>query len=101
MSASAVTFEAALSRHQSGRLAEAHNNLGNAEQDCGRLDPAILGLRRATALKPTYGEAQGNLGNALAAAGALQGAAAAYMRALEHSPNHLDILHNFAVTLLA
>ena len=45
--------------------AEAHNNLGNALRDQGKLDEAIARYRRAVELKPDYAEAHGNLGKAL------------------------------------
>ena len=46
-------------------FAEAHNNLGNALQEPGKLDEAIACYRRALELKPDYAEAHNNLGNAL------------------------------------
>ena len=49
--------------------AEAHNNLGNALQDQGKLDEAIACYRRALELKPDYAEAHTNLGIALQARG--------------------------------
>jgi tetratricopeptide (TPR) repeat protein len=46
-------------------LAEAHNNLGAAFKDQGKLDEAIACYRRALELKPDFAEAHNNLGNAL------------------------------------
>jgi protein O-GlcNAc transferase len=43
--------------------AEAHNNLGNALNDQGKLDEAVACYRRALELKPDYAEAHNNLGN--------------------------------------
>ena len=45
--------------------AEAHNNLGVALHEQGRLDEAIAACRRALALRPDYAEAHSNLGVAL------------------------------------
>ena len=45
--------------------AEAHNNLGNAFKEQGKLDEAVACYRRALELKPDYAEAHNNLGNAL------------------------------------
>ena len=44
--------------------AEAHNNLGNAFKDRGKLDEAAACYRRALELKPDYAEAHSNLGAA-------------------------------------
>ncbi len=63
--------------------AEAHNNLGNALRDQGRLKEAVVVYRRALALKPDFAEAHNNLGNALNDQGKLEEAVAAYRRALE------------------
>ena len=60
-------------------LAEAHNNLGNALLDQGRLDEAIAACSaRAIELKPGLAEAHNNLGNALLDQGQLDAAIAAY-----------------------
>ena len=42
--------------------AEAHNNLGNALKDQGKLDEAVACYRRALQLRPDYAEAHNNLG---------------------------------------
>ena len=45
--------------------AEAHNNLGNALLQKGRVDEAIAQYQKALQIKPDYAEAHDNLGNAL------------------------------------
>ena len=45
--------------------AEAYNNMGNAIQDHGKLDEAIVSYEKAISLNPNYAEAYNNLGNAL------------------------------------
>src|SRR5215831_1907182 len=64
-------------------FAEAHNNLGTALQDQGRLAEAIAQYRRALALNPGYAEAHGNLGKALMEGGDLTQALRALQRSIE------------------
>ena len=70
--------------------AEAHNNLGNALKDQGKLDEAMACYRRALELKPDYAEAHNNLGNDLGTQGKLDEAVACYRRALELKPDYAD-----------
>ena len=65
--------------------AEAHNNLGTAFKDQGKLDEAILCYRRALELKPGFAEAHNNLGNTLTCQGRLVEAVACYRRACNGS----------------
>ena len=58
-------------------FAEAHNNLGNAFMDQGKLDEAIACYRRALELKPDFAEAHNNLGIALKDQGKLDEASPA------------------------
>ena len=52
-------------------FAEAHNNLGVALKDQGKLNEAIACCRRALELKPDFAEAHNNLGNAFERTGKL------------------------------
>jgi protein O-GlcNAc transferase len=63
--------------------AEAHSNLGNALNDLGRFDEAVVSCRRALKLSPDFAEAHSNLGNALKGLGDLAAAVASYRRAVE------------------
>ena len=65
--------------------AQAHNNLGVALKDLGKLDEAVACCRRALELKPDYAEAENNLGNALAEQGKQVEALACYRRAVQRS----------------
>lgn len=51
--------------------AEAHNNLGNAFKDCGRVPDAVASYRRAIELAPDFALAHWNLSLALASLGQL------------------------------
>ena len=57
---------------------DAHNNLGTALADLGRLDDAIACYRAALRIRPDYADAHHNLGNALKEQGRLDEATAAY-----------------------
>jgi predicted O-linked N-acetylglucosamine transferase (SPINDLY family) len=67
--------------------AEAHQNLGRAFQDLGRLDEALACYRRALEVRPGFAEAHANLGNALKDQGDLDAAILCYRRALELKPD--------------
>ena len=62
--------------------AEAHNNLGVALRDQGKLDEAIASCRTALQLKPDNAEAHSNLGVALSEQRNWDEARACYRRAL-------------------
>ena len=79
--------------------AEAHNNLGNALKDQGKLDEAVACYRRALELKPDYAEAHNNLGNALKDQGKLDEAVACYRRALELKPDYAEAHNNLGIAL--
>jgi tetratricopeptide (TPR) repeat protein len=70
--------------------ADAHNNLGNAQQDLGQFDYAAASYRRVLEIKPEYAEVHYNLGNALQGLGQLDDAVASYRRALEIKPDYAD-----------
>jgi len=67
--------------------ADAHSNLGNAQQYLGQLDDAVASYRRALDIKPEYADAHNNLGNALRDLGQLDEAVASCRRALEIRPD--------------
>jgi len=73
--------------------AEAHNNLGRALANQGKLDEAIAEFREAIRLEPTHSAAHFNLGVALANQGKLDEAIAEYREAIRLEPrsamNHL------------
>ena len=77
----------------------AHNNLGNALKDQGKLDEAVACYRRALELKPDFAEAHNNLGNALKDQGKLDEAIACYRRALELKPDYAEAHSNLLCTL--
>jgi hypothetical protein len=80
--------------------AGAHNNLGLAFQQQGKLEEAVQCFRRALQLKPDYPEACNNLGNALSDLGNLDEAVACFRRALELNPEKWDTLNNLGLTLM-
>jgi hypothetical protein len=69
-------------------VAEAHNALGNALVQLGKLDAAVTSYGRALALRPEFAEAQSNLGRALYKQGRLEEAEAAYRRAIAIAPHY-------------
>jgi len=73
----------------------AHNNLGNALEQKGKIDEAIRHLSKALELKPDFAGAHNNLGNALAKQGNLDGAVAHFSRAIQLKPDfagaHLNL----------
>jgi hypothetical protein len=71
-------------------VAEAHNALGNALVQLGKLDAAVTSYGRALAVTPDFAEAQGNLGRALYKQGKLEDAEAAYRRAIAIAPDHAE-----------
>ena len=62
--------------------AEAHNNLGTALQDLGRLDEAEASYREAIALKPDYAAAYYSLGVTLKELSRLDEAETSYREAI-------------------
>ena len=63
-------------------FAEAHNALGDALVQLGKLDAAVTSYGRALALRPDIAEVHYNLGGALRKQGRLEEAEAAYRRAI-------------------
>ena len=66
--------------------AEAHNNLGNALLQKGRVDEAITQYQKALQIKPDYAEAHNNLGTALLQKGRVDEAIGQYQEALQIKP---------------
>ena len=71
--------------------AEAHNNLGNALQDLGRLTEAEAAYRQALHLRPDYIDALHHLGNALGAQGRGTEAVECYEQVLSLEPDHAKV----------
>ena len=77
------------------RLAEAHNNLGNALVHLGRNPEAIVEFQQALTLNPDFAEAHNNLGSSLCAAGLFEEAIAQYRQALRIRPDYDKARGNF------
>lgn len=72
----------------------AHNNLGVALAQNGRLDEAIYHYFQALKIKPGAAEVHNNLGNALAAQGSVDRAVDHYYQALEIDSNNAEVYNN-------
>ena len=79
--------------------AEAHNNLGIALSDQGKLKAAVAAHRKALEFKPDYAEAHNNLGVALKNQDKLEAAVAAHRKALEFKPDDAEAHNNLAPAL--
>jgi tetratricopeptide (TPR) repeat protein len=77
----------------------AHNNLGNALMESGRLDEAIAQYRKALQIDPRHAEMHYNLGNVLLARGELDAALAEYQEAVKLRPDHPFARTNMASVL--
>jgi tetratricopeptide (TPR) repeat protein len=73
----------------------AHNNLGNAIAELGRIEEAIDHFTEAVNIRPNFSKAHNNLGNALSRQGKNQEAIRHFYKALEVEPNfpgfHLNL----------
>jgi protein O-mannosyl-transferase len=78
----------------------AHNNLGKALLDNGRVQESIGHFEQAVAIKPDYAVAHDNLGSALAQEGRLQEAAEQFDLALRIQPSLADAHYNMGRALL-
>jgi protein O-mannosyl-transferase len=76
-----------------------HFNLGTVYLDAGRIDEAIVELRRAVELQPTFPDARFSLGNAFRLKGDVERALAEYERTLRLDPHHAGTHNNLAVIL--
>ena len=79
--------------------AEAHNALGNALVQLGKLDAAVTSYGRALALRPDIAELHNNLGWALCKQGRLEEAEAACRRAIAIAPNYAEAHNNLGWAL--
>jgi tetratricopeptide (TPR) repeat protein len=77
--------------------AAAHNNLGNALIDAGRLDEAQRSYRQALSLWPDFAEAHSNLGKLLFDSSQFAAAFASYQRVVELRPNHAEAWNQCAI----
>jgi len=78
----------------------AHNNLGSAFRDQGRMEEAIAELQKALAINPDYAEAHYNLGNAFLQQGRMEEAIAQYQMALEIMPDDEEVHNNLGNVFL-
>ena len=80
-------------------FAEAHNNLGNALKEQGKLDDAVAQYQRALTLRPDFAEAHNSLGVLFNDQGKLDEAVAQYQRALALKPNLAEAYINLGSAL--
>ena len=79
--------------------AEAHNGLGLALKEKGRLDEAMAHYQRAVALKPGSPDVHNNLGNGLKQYGKYGEAIAHYQRAIALNPDYAEAHNNLGNAL--
>ena len=75
-------------------VAAAHNNLGAALQDLGRLEEALASHEKAITLKPDFAEAYNNHGNALRHLNRPADALASYQKAVALKPDYAQAYNN-------
>ncbi len=78
----------------------AHNNLGIALADMGRVQDAIDHYRQALHIKPDYPEIDNNLGNALIKIDHPGEAIEHYERSIRQKPDYADAYNNLGIALL-
>ncbi len=78
----------------------AHNNLGVALVNNGKLDEATSHFLEAVRIKPSYAEAYNNLGNVFAEQGKLDEAVAHFSQVLRALPDSSEAHNNLAVVLV-
>jgi tetratricopeptide (TPR) repeat protein len=83
----------------SGILVNEIFDLGNALEQLGRLDDAIVSFDRAIEFKPNYYEAWCSRGNVLDKLGRLDAAIASHDKAIEFKPNYHEAWNNRGITL--
>ena len=81
------------------KYAYAHNNLGAALIQQGKMDEAIESFRRAIELDPDFSQAHSNLGNALDEQGKTEKAIESFRRAIELDPEFSQAHSNLGVAL--
>ena len=77
----------------------AHNNLGLALTNAGRLDDALRQFEEASRIKPDYAEAHNNLGGTLLQMGKAQQAIGEYQQALRIAPDFAGGHFNLGLAL--
>ena len=82
------------------RSALAHNNMGFAFAQQGRIDEAIAHYQQALRLRPDYAYTHNNLGLALAMQGKLAEAITAYTEAIRLMPNYVNASNNLGLALI-
>lgn len=75
----------------------AHNNLGDAFYQQGRMDEAIAQYQRALEIKPDNEKAHYNLGNVSRDLGRMNEAISRYQKALAINPNYVEAINNLGV----
>ena len=78
---------------------DAHNNLGIAFKNLGKLDEAIASYHKVLTIKPDYVETHNNLGIALQELGRLDEAVASYHKALAIKPDYAEAHSNLGSAL--
>ena len=73
--------------------------MGNALQDQGNLEEAIVSYGKALAINPDYADAYYNMGNALQDQGNLEEAILSYGKALAIKPDYAGAYYNIGVAL--
>ena len=77
---------------------KAHNNLGNALKELGKLEEAATSYRLAIKIKPDYAKAHFNLGNILNVFGKYKEAIRILLLALKINPNYADVHNCLAIS---
>jgi len=77
----------------------AHNNLGNALLQKGKIPEAITNFQQALQIKPDYAEAHYNLGNTLLQKGKVDEAISHYQQALLIKPDYANAHNNLGTAL--
>jgi len=83
----------------SARVAEYHNNIGEAYRALGRPDTAVACYTKALAINPIFVEAHDNLGHVLKRQGRMEEALASYQRAIEIAPDRAEAHNNLGNVL--
>lgn len=85
---------------KSPKNARAHNNLGSALAESGRLDEAIAEYHEALGIQSDYVEAYNNLGLVMSERGDLDKAAEYFRKALQADPGNARVLNNLGIVLM-
>ncbi len=78
----------------------AHNNLGNALLQKGRVEDAMVQFQEALQINPDYAPAHNNLGNVLIQKGKMDEAMVHFQRALDLKPDYAEAHNNLGNVLL-